>query len=178
MDEMASRAGATLHMICGKIAAGKSTLATRLTARPATIGISEDAWLACLYKDEQKTIEDYVRNSRRLREVMGDHIVTLLQAGLSVVLDFPANTPASRQWMRSLFEGAGANHQLHFLDVPDEICKARLRARNAAGTHAFNASDAEFDLFTSYFVPPSADEGFEVTFHGESNTTPSIRFSS
>jgi hypothetical protein len=69
-------------------------------ARPATIRISEDAWLACLYKDEQKTIEDYVRNSRRLREVMGDHIVTLLEAGLSVVLDFPANTPASRPMVR------------------------------------------------------------------------------
>jgi predicted kinase len=178
MDETADRAGATLHMICGKIAAGKSTLAARLTVRPGTIRISEDAWLACLYKDEQKTIEDYVRNSRRLREVMGDHIVALLEAGLSVVLDFPANTPARRQWMRSLFERAGADHRLHFLDVPDDVCKARLRARNAAGTHAFEASDAEFDLFTSYFVPPSPDEGFEVTLYGESKTTPSIRFSS
>jgi predicted kinase len=165
-------------MICGKIAAGKSTLAARLSARPGTIRISEDEWLASLYKDEQKTIEDYVRNARRLRDVMGDHVVALLQAGLSVVLDFPANTPANRQWMRSLFERAGADHRLHFLDVPDEVCKARLRARNAAGTHAFNASDEEFDLFTSYFVPPSADEGFEVAFEGESNTTPSIRFTS
>lgn len=165
-------------MICGKIAAGKSTLAAELTARTGSIRISEDAWLACLYRDEQKTLEDYVRNSRRLREVMGDHIVTLLEAGLSVVLDFPANTPASRQWMRGLFERAGANHQLHFLDVSDDVCKARLRARNAAGTHAFNTSDAEFDLFTRYFVPPSRDEGFEMMFHGESKTTPSIRFSS
>lgn len=166
MDETASPGAATLHMICGKIAAGKSTLAAKLTARPATIRISEDAWLACLYRDEQKTIEDYVRNSRRLREAMGDHVVALLEAGLSVVLDFPANTPASRQWMRSLFERAGADHRLHFLDVPDDVCKARLRARNAAGAHAFNTSDAEFDLFTRYFVLPSADEGFEVVFHG------------
>jgi predicted kinase len=163
MDETArDRREAMLHMICGKIAAGKSTLAAELAAGPATIRISEDAWLSCLYKDEQKTIEDYGRNSRRLREVMGDHTVTLLQAGLSVVLDFPANTPASRQWMRSLFERAGVSHRLHFLDVPDDVCKARLRARNAAGTHAFNATDAEFDLFTSYFVPPSADEGFDI----------------
>jgi predicted kinase len=162
MDETAGGQGATLHMICGKIAAGKSTLAAELAARPATIRIGEDAWLACLYKDEQKTIEDYVRNSRRLREVMGDHVVALLQAGLSVVLDFPANTPASRQWMRSVFERAGVRHQLHFLDVPDDVCKARLRARNAAGTHAFTATDAEFDLFTSYFVPPSTEEGFVI----------------
>jgi predicted kinase len=168
MDETARRGGTTLHIICGKIAAGKSTLAATLAAHPHTIRISEDAWLARLYKDEQKTIDDYVRNSRRLREAMGDHVVALLRAGLSVVLDFPANTPASRQWMRSLFERAGTDHRLHFLDVPDEVCKDRLRARNAAGTHAFNTSDAEFDLFTSYFVPPSVAEGFEVVFYGES----------
>lgn len=167
MDETARRGGTTLHIICGKIAAGKSTLAATLAAHLHTIRISEDAWLACLYRDEQKTIDDYVRNSRRLREAMGDHVVALLRAGLSVVLDFPANTPASRQWMRSLFERAGADHRLHFLDVPDDVCKARLHARNAAGTHAFSTSDAEFDLFTSYFVPPSAAEGFEMVFYGE-----------
>jgi predicted kinase len=162
MDEMANGQGAMLHLICGKIAAGKSTLAARLATRPATIQISEDAWLSCLYEGNQNTIEDYVRNSRRLRAVMGDHIVQLLRYDLSVVLDFPANTPVSRQWMRGLFERAGVAHRLHFLDVPDDVCKARLRARNAAGTHAFNATDAEFDLFTRYFVPPSADEGFDI----------------
>jgi hypothetical protein len=44
-------------------------------------------WLGTLYRDEQKTLEDYVRNSRRLREVMGDHVVALLKTGVSVVLD-------------------------------------------------------------------------------------------
>ena len=94
----------TLHMICGKIAAGKSTLADA----PATILISEDVWLAALYRDEQRAVAEYARNARRLREVMGGHVEALLRAGLSVVLDFPANTVANRQWMRGLFEKAGA----------------------------------------------------------------------
>jgi predicted kinase len=152
----------TLHMICGKAAAGKSTLARRLAAAPNTILISEDAWLSTLYRDEQRTIADYARNSRRLRDVMGDHIEALLRAGLSVVLDFPANTVANRQWMRGLFEKAGAAHRLHIIDVPDVVCKARLLQRNAAGTHEFTVSDAEFDEITGYLVPPSADEGFET----------------
>jgi len=42
------------------------------------------------------------------------------------------------------------------------FCKARLRARNAAGEHPYRTSDAEFDQFTSHFVPPSEDEGFCV----------------
>jgi predicted kinase len=155
----------TLHMICGKIAAGKSTLARRLADAPATILISEDVWLATLYRDEQRTVAEYARNARRLREVMGGHVEALLRAGLSVVLDFPANTVANRQWMRGLFEKAGARHRLHVIDVPDAVCKARLRQRNAAGTHQFTVSDAEFDEITGFLVPPSADEGFETTVY-------------
>jgi predicted kinase len=153
---------ATLHMLCGKIAAGKSTLIAELSRAPSTIVISEDFWLSRLFGPELKDVTDYVRCSRRLREAVGPHIQDLLRIGVSVVLDFPANTPSTRAWMRTVFEEAGADHCLHFLDVPDEVCKARLRARNVAGTHDFAASDAEFDLITSYFVPPSDAEGFKV----------------
>ena len=153
---------ATLHLICGKIAAGKSTLARKLVEAPGTILLSEDFFLSRLYKDEQKTLDDYARNSARLREVIGPLIVDLLKAGLSVVLDFPANTVARRQWMRSLFEAAGAAHVLHFLDLPDDLCRVRMHQRNADGGHDFAVTDAEFDQFTSYFVTPTAGEGFDT----------------
>jgi predicted kinase len=153
---------ATLHMLCGKMAAGKSTLTAELSRMPSTVVISEDFWLRRLFGPEMKDVADYVRYSRRLREAVAPHVQELLRIGVSVVLDFPANTLATRAWMRTLFDVAEADHCLHFLDVPDEVCKARLRARNAAGTHDFAASDAEFDLITSYFVPPSEAEGFKV----------------
>lgn len=155
----------TLHLVCGKIAAGKSTLVAELGQRPCTVVVAEDEWLAQLYPGEQNTLADYVRNSSRLRAVMGPHVVTLLRAGVSVVLDFPANTVKSRAWMRGLFEAAGVPHQLHHLDVSDEVCKARLRARNEEGRHAFTVTDEEFDLFTSYFAAPSPEEGFDVIVH-------------
>ncbi len=157
----------TLHMLCGKIAAGKSTLADRLARAPATVLLSEDHWLSRLYPAEIASLADYVRGSARLRDALGSHVETLLRAGLSIVLDFPANTVASRQWMRSLFEGAGADHRLHFLDLPDEVCRARLGHRNASGTHEYVVSDAEFDVFTRHFVPPSTEEGFETIVHRE-----------
>ena len=33
-----------------------------------------------------------------------------------MVLDFPGNTKAQRAWFRQLFEGANAEHELHFVD--------------------------------------------------------------
>ena len=59
----------------------------------------------------------------------------------------------------------GVPHELHYLDLPDELCKQRLRRRNAGGEHQFQVSDAEFEQFTAYFVPPAADEGFNVVVH-------------
>ena len=156
---------ATLYLLCGKISSGKSTLARRLAARPATLLISEDHWTSNLFSGDLKTIEDYGRYSARLRAAMGPHIVDILRQGVSVVLDFPANTVRNRDWMRWLIAEANAAHELHLLDVPDSVCKARLRERNAAGEHPFQASEAEYELFTSYFVPPGPGEGFNIVVH-------------
>jgi predicted kinase len=156
---------ATLYLLCGKIGAGKSTLAKQLAARPATLLIGEDHWTSTLFADQLKTIEDYARLSARLGAAMTPHIVDILGQGLSVVLDFPANTVRQRSWLRSLVEQAGAPHELHYLDVPDAICRQRLHQRNAGGEHQFQVSDAEFEQFTRYFVPPGPDEGFNVIVH-------------
>ena len=155
----------TLYLLCGKISSGKSTLARRIAARPATLLISEDHWTSNLFSDDLKTIEDYGRYSARLRAAMGPHIVDILRQGLSVVLDFPANTVSNRNWMRSLITQANVAHELHLLDVPDTICRQRLRQRNAGGEHPFQVSEVEYELFTGYFVPPGPDEGFNVVIH-------------
>ena len=115
--------------------------------------------------DDLRTIEDYARLSGRLRAAIGPHIVDVLRLGLSVVLDFPANTAGDRAWMRAMIGEAGVAHELHLLDVPDAICKQRLRQRNADGVHPYQVDDATFDLFTSYFVPPAPAEGFDVVVH-------------
>ena len=156
---------ATLYLLCGKIAAGKSTLARRLAERPATLLITMDHWMSILFPTENRTIEDFARLSARLRAAMGPHVVDILRQDLSVVLDFPANTVSWRSWMRSLISEAHVAHELHVLDVPDAICKARLRQRNDGGEHPYQVNDETFDLFTSYFVPPGRDEGFNVVVH-------------
>lgn len=156
----------TLHLVCGKMASGKSTLTRRLAAPPHTVLISEDVWLSQLYADEMHTVADYVRRSSQLRNAFGPHVASLLQAGVSVVLDFPANTAALRRWMKDIIDGAGADHRLHYLDVPDAVCKQRLQARNAEGSHPFAPTDAEFDAITRHFVAPVVEEGFHVVRYG------------
>ncbi|WGS51291.1 ATP-binding protein [Paraburkholderia sp. D15] len=158
---------AVLHMVCGKIASGKSTLTTRLVNTSRAVLISEDKWIACLYPDEIQTLADYISRTARIRAVLTGHIEALLAANISVVLDFPFNTVSARRWGRSLFQTAGCEHRLHYLDVSDEICKSRLAARNVSGEHPFHTSEEQYDQISRYFVPPVPDEGFDTIVYDE-----------
>ena len=114
----------TMHMLCGKVAAGKSTLAANLAVAKNTVLITEDAWLVALFADELQTPKDYLRCTTKLRHAMAPHLVALLDGGVSVVLDFQANTVESRTWMRHLINATDADHQLHVLMPLDEVCLA------------------------------------------------------
>ena len=157
----------TLYFPCGKIAAGKSTLARELARTHQAVLLEEDHFLATLFSGEIHSIADYVRCSSRVKDALTDHIVSLLQSGMSVVLDFPGNTRNQRQWFRQLADRARAAHELHYLDVSDDICKGQLRERSRSlASGAPFTSDAEFDAITRYFEPPSTEEGFNVVVAG------------
>jgi predicted kinase len=149
----------------GKIASGKSTLAKRLAAEGAAILLSEDRWLSRLYPDQISSVTDYVRLSRQIREVVGPLVIDVLSAGVTVILDFPANTPDDRQWLRGLADAAEADHCVHYIEVDDDTCRARLHLRNHRAEHEFSATDAEFDLITRYFRAPDEGEGLQIEVH-------------
>ncbi|WP_323145977.1 ATP-binding protein [Pseudomonas marginalis] len=155
----------TLHLLCGKIASGKSTLAKTLVAEHAAILLSEDTWLAQLYPGEILSIADYLRCAQRIRGVLGPLVINLLESGVNVVLDFPANTLANREWLLGLAQAAKVPHRLHYLELDDATCRARLHARNARADHDFAATDTEFDLITRHFCVPSEAEGLVIEVH-------------
>jgi predicted kinase len=157
---------AKLIFLCGKMAAGKSTLSKELARREQAVLLVQDELLDHLFPGEITDISGFVRYSTRLRNALGPHVCALLSMGISVVLDFPGNTKVQRAWFRDLFERAGVGHELHFIDASDAVCKSRLKERSKdlpAGSPW--TTDAEFEAVTAYFQPPSEDEGFTVVRH-------------
>jgi predicted kinase len=154
-----------LHLMSGKIASGKSTLAKRLAAEQSAILLSEDHWLSRLYPDQINSVTDYVRLAGQIREVVGPLVIDALSAGVTVILDFPANTLQDRQWLRGLADAAEVSHCVHYIEVDDDTCRGRLHLRNHRAEHEFAATDAEFDLITIYFHAPQEDEGLQIEIH-------------
>ncbi|EMM0852112.1 ATP-binding protein [Morganella morganii subsp. morganii] len=158
-----TQSSATLHFLCGKIASGKSTLAQQLVRGQQAVLLSEDTWLAALYPGQITQLADYIEKSRLLKSALELHLVTLLQKGITLVLDFPANTPEQRQWLKGLAEQAGCSYCCHVLDVSDEECKRRLAARNLSGENPFTTSAEQFDLITAHFSYPSEEEELVIS---------------
>jgi len=108
-----------LHLFCGQVASGKSTLAAQIAARPGHVLIAQDEWTRHLWPEEMRTLDDYARLIPRLRAALAPHVAQLLRLGMPVVLDWPMNTPQTRAWARGILEAAGADHILHVLRPPD-----------------------------------------------------------
>ncbi len=157
---------AKLIFFCGKMAAGKSTLSRELVERENAVLLSQDEFLERLYPGEIVDIPSFVKCASRVEDALGSHICSLLSRGVSVVLDFPGNTKNQRAWFRHLFEASEADHELHFIDASDELCKRQLKERSKgfpAGTAW--TSDAEFDAVTAHFESPSIEEHFNIIRH-------------
>jgi predicted kinase len=163
---MEMRRKGKLLFLCGKMAAAKSTLSRALAERDDAVLLVLDDFLDWLFPGEIVDIVAFVKYSTRIREALAPHICSLVSKGVSVVLDFPGNTRNQRAWFRQLCQRADAEHELHFIDAADDVCKRQLRERSRGlppGTRW--TTDAEFDAVTAYFEPPAADELFNVVRH-------------
>ena len=119
-----------------------------------------------LFPGQITDIHGFVTYSSRLKNALTPHICALLSRGISVVLDFPGNTRTQRAWFRELIDHANVEHELHFVDISDALCKSQLRGRSRelpAGTPW--TSDEDFEAINAFFQAPSQDEKFNIVRH-------------
>jgi len=158
---------ATLHFMSGKAGAGKTTLARQIGRTAPAIVFCEDEWMSRL-ADPIENLPQYLAAAVKIRSVIAPLSVDLLKLGTSVVFDFAGNTSRDRRWVRSIFESAGADHQLHYIPAGDDICRTRVRERNLSkpeGVFFGEITEQQVDEVNQYFTPPGAEEGFIVVVH-------------
>lgn len=153
----------TLIFLCGKMGAGKSTHSKTIASERNAVLISEDTWLDSFYPNQISTFESYLKFSSQMKPLIKSHVASILKAGASVVMDFPANTLNQRLWFKGLISEAGCAHELVYLKASDALCIAQIAQRRIEQpARATFDTEAMFHHVTKYFQEPSQSEGFNT----------------
>ncbi|MGU3409029.1 AAA family ATPase [Microbacterium sp. M1A1_1b] len=144
----------TLTLFCGLPGAGKTTLARRLEAAGVGVRIATDEWQAAIGIPHADA--DF---HEALQVVLYRHALTLLRAGVDVVLEDGLWTAAERQQKFADARACGARIRFHVFDVDHDTLWERLRERNAAAAPG-SAPLTEDDLrwAEGVFEPVTATE--------------------
>ncbi|BCR04532.1 cell division protein ZipA [Desulfuromonas versatilis] len=158
-----TRGMGTLLLFCGKMGAGKSTQAKVIASEQNAVLLSEDEWLSTLYPQQISSFDNYLKYSALLRPLIKSHVQNILSTGTNVVMDFPANTKKQRKWFLNLASEIGANHQLIYLKVSDELCLKQIgKRRTEQPDRAAFDTEAVFTHVTKFFEEPSQSEGLNI----------------
>ena len=156
---------ATLHLIVGLPCSGKTTLARQLETKYSALRLTTDEWHIRLFgHDFGDNITEYdeaKHGSRHdlVESIMWDVAARVLVLGVDVILDFGCWVRSQRDEFCSRAENLGADFEIHFVDVPEEVLFERLKARNDMGTEGtFFIPEVKLKEWIQLFEPPSPEE--------------------
>ncbi|MEV0716762.1 ATP-binding protein [Asanoa sp. NPDC050611] len=145
---------ATLFLVVGLPAAGKTTLARSLAERHRALRLTPDEWMIPLFGES---------DAGGKRDVLEGRLISValdaLRLGTSVVLDFGFWSRDERTALRWLAAAAGATCRVVYLPVDRATQLARIRHRQAVTPEqTFPITDAEADAWREMFEAPDAAE--------------------
>lgn len=154
---------ATLNVIFGPCAAGKTTYALALARREGAVPFVLDEWGARLYGPDVQGPIDFpwmLERLGRCNALIWFTAERVLAAGASVVLDIGAMRRADRDRIRQIAESKGLSLQWHFVDAPQEVRRLRVFNRNATKGQTFvmEVTPEMFEMLEAIYEPPAPAE--------------------
>jgi predicted kinase len=161
----------TVHLICGTIGAGKTTLARRISSEQRALRFSLDEWVMQLFGSEAPDpmmFDWWSERCQRCRERIWSVCEDVLAQQLDVVLDFGFTSSEQREEFRQRAQQRGAAVHLHVVTAESALRWQRVQARNRdrAETFAIVVTEAMFQGSEGWWQPPTSEErAGAITFH-------------
>ena len=154
---------ATIHLVYGPQGAGKSTYARRLGAERNLVRFSIDEWMGQLYGPDLPKPMNFawiMQRVRRCEHRIWATATDIAKTGSDVVLDLGFMKVKSRDEFLERGRSDGHASQLHFVDAPHAVRRARVLTRNVekGETFAFEVTAPMFDFMEREFEAPTAQE--------------------
>lgn len=145
---------ATLYLMVGLPAAGKTTRANELAAAYQALRLTPDQWMIPLFSDSMAGGMRWVLEGRLISVAL-----QALRVGVSVVLDYGLWARDERSALRWLARAEGAASRVVYLPVDRDVQLVRIAHRQETTPHqTFPMSEADVDAWREQFQEPDAAE--------------------
>jgi len=154
---------AKLILICGPIGAGKTTYSISLCEKIGAVRFSIDPWMQTLFSKDMTSL-DYswmIERVERCYNQIWETAEQVLSLNGNVVLDLGFTTKAQRDAFSEKAKLIGIDSELHYLDAPKDIRKARVEQRNQQkdpSVYSFEVTDMMFNFMEPRFEVPDSTE--------------------
>ena len=151
-----------LHLICGQAGAGKTTYSKQLEAQLNAFRFSKDEWRVLLY-GRSITLEQWELYEPRCYACIEAIAKRLLQRHMGVILDYGFWYRHERARAKQFADDLGVPCIIHFLNVPAEVRRERVRERNRSITDdSVVIPNEDFEQQISWFEAPHESEGIPI----------------
>jgi predicted kinase len=150
-----------IHLLCGKVATGKSHYSKTQAADGKAFLLSIDAMLIEIFGKQpgREVFELYEGKCKNWQQALAIQLASL---GHEVYLDWGFWKKAERTACRNFFQSAGFKTILHFFDGKIEARMSLLEKRNSSvPSESFIIEAKDLEFFDSLFESPDPDENYE-----------------
>jgi len=152
-----------LILVCGSTGAGKTTHSISIGKELKAIRFSIDPWMQTLFASDMTSLDfDWMMERvQRCYEQIWEVSEQILKIDGNVVLDLGFTTKEQRAVFFDRAKKLNIHAELHYLDVPQEVRKKRVKTRNQEkdpSVYAFEVTDAMIDFMEQIFEVPDQDE--------------------
>ena len=154
---------AAIHLIEGPVGAGKSTFARRLAQDQRMVHLNLDEWFSTLFSPDRPSsglMPWYVERKWRCIDRIWTLGEGLVRNGCSAVMELGLLTRADRERIYERADAARLALEVHVLDAPREIRRARVQQRNKdrGATFFMEVPDHFFDMASDMWEEPDEAE--------------------
>lgn len=151
---------AKVILICGKLCSGKSTYAEQLRSESKAVVLSVDEIMLALFGLYAGDKHDEYTD--RTKKYLYDKSVEIIETGIDVILDWGFWTRGDRAFAKEFYLSRNIESEFHYIDISDEIWRARLNKRNEAVSaktaNAYYVDDKLAAKFHAIFEMPGKEE--------------------
>lgn len=150
----------TVYLICGKIAAGKTTYSHMLAKAKKAVLLSTDEITLAIFGQHIGEKHDEVVES--VQNYLFEKSLEILENGINVLLDWGFWLREERDYAREYYSSRGIQCEFHYIDVSHDTWMDNIAKRNQAvienRTSAYYVDDNLAKKFESIFEEPERSE--------------------